>query len=55
MTKEERQKYDKWYNESGYKKKPNRRYYMKNREKILEKAKARKESEKMKLNTKLQA
>lgn len=43
MTKEERQKYDKWYNESGYKKKVNRRYYMTHRDKILQKSKARRD------------
>lgn len=43
MTKEERQEYMKWYNAQGYKRKVNKRYYMKNRERILEKAKARRD------------
>lgn len=42
MTKEERQKYDKWYNESGYKKKVNRKYYLKNCEKLKEKRQRKK-------------
>lgn len=43
MTKQERAEYMREYNAAGYRKKRNRAYYLKHRDEILQKAKARRD------------